>query len=54
MKVFAFTALAVMAQEEDRKVPPRTPSQRVEQLKSHVSRLMVDHFDGCAKVKQER
>ncbi|CBY19831.1 unnamed protein product [Oikopleura dioica] len=49
MKVFAFTALAVMAQEEDRKVPPQTPGQRIEQLKRHVGRLMVDHFDGCAK-----
>ncbi|CAG5097236.1 Oidioi.mRNA.OKI2018_I69.XSR.g14990.t1.cds [Oikopleura dioica] len=50
MKVFAFTALAVMAQDEvDRKVPPRTPSDRIAQLKRHVGRLMVDHFPECAK-----
>ena len=51
MKLFAFflTAAVLADNEGDRKVPPKTPEQRMAQLKSHVGRLMVDHFSGCAK-----
>jgi len=48
MKLFAFLAVAAFA--EDKKVPPKTPEQRMDQLKSHVSRLMVDHFSECSKI----
>ena len=48
MKLFAtFLTVAVLA--EDKKVPPKTPEERLAQLKRHTDRLMVDHFGSCAK-----
>ena len=54
MKLFPALFLAVaFAQEgeDERKVPPRTPEARMEQLKRHIVRLMDDHFKPCNKVK---
>ena len=48
MKLFTF-ALAAVALAEEKKVPPRTPLDRIEQLRRHINRLMDDHFSGCAK-----
>merc|ERR1711990_697088 len=52
MKLFPALFLAVaFAQEgeDERKVPPRTPEARMEQLKRHIVRLMNDHFSECNK-----
>merc|ERR1712187_964962 len=48
MKLFTF-ALAAVALAEEKKVPPRTPLDRIEQLRRHIDRLMVDHFSGCQR-----
>merc|ERR1739848_52336 len=51
MKLIAtFLYAVVLGQDdEDRKVPPRTPVARMEQLKRHIGRLMKDHFSDCSK-----
>ena len=48
MKLFA-TLLTVAVLAEDKKVPPKTPEDRIEQLKRHITRLMDDHFSSCSK-----
>merc|ERR1712187_845076 len=48
MKLFTF-ALAAVALAEEKKVPPRTPLDRIEQLRRHIDRLMVDHFSGSQR-----
>ena len=48
MKLFgAFLIAAVVA--EEKKVPPKTPEDRINQLKRHITRLMDDHFSSCSK-----
>lgn len=50
MKVLAvFLASAALAEDTDRKVPPKEPMDRIAQLKKHIVRLMDDHFSTCAK-----
>ena len=51
MKLFALTLVAA-ALADEKKVPPKTPEDRMEQLKRHVGRLMGDFFSGCKKADQ--
>ena len=48
MKVLGIL-LATVALADERKVPPKTPEDRIEQLKRHITRLMDDHFSSCNK-----
>lgn len=50
MKVLAaFLTVAVLA---EKKVPPKTPEERMAQLQSHISKLFQDHFGACKKAGQ--
>merc|ERR1712105_388497 len=46
MKLFGALLVAV-AVADNKKVPPKTPAERIDQLKRHITRLMDDHFSSC-------
>jgi len=39
--------LIALASADEKKVPPKTPEERLEQLKRHTTRLMSDFFGSC-------
>merc|ERR1719454_267930 len=54
MKVFGLT-LAAVALADEKLVGAggkKTPIDRINQLRSHINRLMSDHFSGCKKADQ--
>merc|ERR1711981_377373 len=51
MKLISLTFVAA-AFADEKKVPPKTPLDRMDQLERHIERLMDDHFAGCKKVDQ--
>ena len=52
MKLFGLFIASAFAQGDEKKVPPKTPMDRLNQLRSHITRMTVDHFDGCNKASQ--
>ena len=46
MKLFSFLMPVALATSE-KKVPKRTPLERMEQLKRHIQRLIPDFFSTC-------
>merc|ERR1711970_1168898 len=51
-KMKLFGIILVSAVTADKKVPPKTPEERLDQLRRHIDRLVTDHFAGCKKADQ--
>lgn len=50
MKLFSLLMPVALATSE-KKVPKRTPLERMEQLKRHIQRLIPDFFSTCKVIK---
>ena len=44
--------ILIAGSEAQKKVPNRTPTERMDQLKRHIARLIPDFFSACSKASQ--